>query len=132
MPQFAHAATTATVTAALISVTLGGCAAKETNPAQTPSGSSVQITVDATDTACTLSVNQTGKGKRTFVITNNGSKVTEFYVYGRNSEVLAEAENISPGLQRTLDVDFSEAGAYTTACKPGMVGDGISAALTVT
>lgn len=93
-------ATTAALSAALIGAALGGCA-KETKKAETPSGSSVQIIVDATDTACTLSVTETGKGKRTFVVTNNGTKVTEFYVYGRNNEVLGEAENISPGLQRT-------------------------------
>lgn len=57
--------------------------------------------------------------------------MTEFYVYGMNDEVLAEVENISPGLKRTLDVDFAEPGTYQTACKPGMTGDGIRTALTV-
>lgn len=131
MSQLRPAATTTALTAVILSVVLGGCAAKDTRNAESPSGSSVQITVDATDTACALSVDRTAPGKRTFVITNNGAKVTEFYVYGKNSEVLAEAENISPGLQRTLDVDFNEAGTYQTACKPGMVGDGIRAPLTV-
>ena len=133
MIEFHRAATTSAVLAtALFGVTLAGCAAKETTKAEKPSDAAGQIAVDASDSSCTLSADKTAKGKRTFVITNNGTKVTEFYVYGRNSEVLAEAENISPGLQRTLDVDFSEAGTYKTACKPGMVGDGISAELTVT
>ena len=58
-------------------------------------------------------------------ITNAGTKVTEFYVYGSGQRVLAEAENISPGLQRRLEVRFDEPGTYQTACKPGMAGDGI-------
>jgi iron uptake system component EfeO len=61
------------------------------------------------------------------VITNNGTKVTEFYIYGEGDRVLGEVENISPGLQRKLVVQLSEPGIYKTACKPGMVGDGIRA-----
>jgi len=125
------AATSAALAAALIGGALAGCTAKDTTKAENPSGSSAQIAVDASDSACTLSVKQAGTGKRTFVITNNGSKVTEFYVYGKDDKVLAEAENISPGLQRSLDVEFTEPGTYRTACKPGMVGDGLSAELSV-
>ena len=132
MIEFHRARTTSAALAAiLISVALAGCTAKDAKKAESPSRTSNQITVKATDSACTLSTNQSGKGQRTFAITNNGTKVTEFYVYGKNNEVLGEAENISPGLQRTLDVEFSDAGTYKTACKPGMVGDGISAAFTV-
>ena len=36
------------------------------------------------------------RGTTTFVITNNGAKVTEFYVYADGGGVLGEAENISP------------------------------------
>ena len=128
------AAISAALAAVLIGGALAGCAAKEskdTAKAENPSGGAAPITVDASDGTCTLSVNQTGKGTRTFVVTNSGSKVTEFYVYGKDNTVLAEAENISPGLQRSLDVEFTEPGTYKTACKPGMVGDGISATLTV-
>lgn len=139
MIEFHRAATSsAALAAVLIGVALGGCTAKDAKKAESPggtsspSGTSNQIIVDATDSACTLSTNQARTGKHTFAITNNGTKVTEFYVYGKNNEVLGEAENISPGLKRTLDVEFSDAGTYKTACKPGMVGDGISAELTVT
>ena len=31
------------------------------------------------------------------MITNNGNKVTEFYVYGEGERVMGEVENISPG-----------------------------------
>jgi len=39
-------------------------------------------------------------------------------------------ENITPGLSRELRVELP-AGTYQTACKPGMIGTGIRAALTV-
>lgn len=122
----------AAVALTIAGLVFAGCAGKETPKAEESGVPSAQITVDATDSACTLSATQTTTGKRTFVVTNNGGKVTEFYVYGTDDKVLAEVENISPGLQRTLDVDFTTPGKYRAACKPGMVGDGISAELTVT
>jgi iron uptake system component EfeO len=125
-------ATPVVLTGVALGLALSGCSAKDAAKAGNTGGDSSQITVDAVDSACTLSAKQVGKGRHTFAITNNGTKVTEFYVYGRNNEVLGEAENISPGLQRTLDVDFGEPGVYRAACKPGMVGDGISTELTVT
>ncbi len=66
------------------------------------------------------------------MITNNGTKVTEFYVYGEGERVMGEVENISPGLQRKLIVQLAEPGTYQTACKPGMVGDGIRGDFKVT
>ena len=60
--------------------------------------------------ACALSATEAGTGPSTFVITNNGTKVTEFYVYGEGDRVLGEVENISPGLQRKLIVQLSRAG----------------------
>ncbi len=67
------------------------------------------------------------------MITNNGTKVTEFYVYGEGERVMGEVENISPpGLQRKLVVQLAEPGTYKTACKPGMIGDGIRGDFTVT
>ncbi len=127
------ATTGAALVTVLIGVALTGCTAKESKPAENAgSSSAAEIAVNAGDSDCTLSATTTGTGKHTFVITNNGTKVTEFYVYGKNNDVLAEAENISPGLQRRLDVQFPEPGTYQTACKPGMVGDGVRAPLTVT
>ena len=43
---------------------------------------------------------------------------------------MGEVENIAPGLSRELHVELP-AGTYETACKPGMIGKGIRAALTV-
>jgi len=117
---------TAALAAILAGVSMAGCTAKESATSSSSSDkASQQVTVDASDTACALSSTEAGTGPTTFVITNNGTKVTEFYVYGEGDRVLGEVENISPGLQRTLVVQFGEPGTYRTACKPGMIGDGI-------
>ncbi len=93
--------------------------------------SSGPVAVTATDTECTLARPNLTAGRQTFTIANKGSKVTEFYVYGAGDRVVGEVENIAPGLTRTLVVDLPP-GSYQAACKPGMVGDGIRTALTVT
>jgi iron uptake system component EfeO len=88
------------------------------------------ITVKASDTACEVARNQADAGTSVFTITNGGNKVTEFYVYAPGDRVMGEVENIAPGLTRELHVELP-AGSYETACKPGMIGKGIRAALTV-
>jgi iron uptake system component EfeO len=65
-------------------------------------------------------------------VKNTGSKVNEFYLYGAGDRIVSEVENITPGLTRELKVEVTEPGTFQTACKPGMVGDGIRAAFTVT
>ena len=90
------------------------------------------ITVTSSDDACELSATEAPAGPVTFEVENTGSDVTEFYVYGENDRVLSEVENIAPGLTREMTVELTEAGTYTTACKPGMVGDGIRAEFTIT
>jgi len=126
----------AVAAAALAGLALTSCQAKE--PEKTDAGNSAnpsapaQITVDASDAACQLSGTEGGTGANTFVITNNGTKVTEFYLYGEGERVMGEVENISPGLQRKLIVQLGEPGTYQTACKPGMIGDGIRGDFKVT
>ena len=90
------------------------------------------ITVNATDTACELSATTAKAGTVTFEITNAGTKVNEFYVYAEGDRIVSEVENIAPGLSRQLKVEITEPGTFTTACKPGMVGDGIRGSFTVT
>ncbi|HMM94257.1 iron uptake system protein EfeO [Phycicoccus sp.] len=90
------------------------------------------ITVTATDTACELSRTEAPAGTVEFAVTNKGSKINEFYVYAEGDRIMGEVENIGPGLSRTFHVELSEPGTYQTACKPGMVGDGIRADFTVT
>jgi iron uptake system component EfeO len=124
------------VAALLAGVPLGGCTAKEPKAAEgtgtTSAAAPAKLTVTATDTTCELSAAKGTTGANTFVITNNGNKVTEFYVYGEGERVMGEVENISPGLQRQLIVQLAEPGTYQTACKPGMIGDGIRGDFTVT
>jgi iron uptake system component EfeO len=126
---------TAVVAAALAALTVTSCQAKEEAPAASEEGGSTapaQVTVEASDDACELSGTEGKTGANTFVITNNGTKVTEFYVYGEGERVMGEVENISPGLQRKLIVQLTQPGTYQTACKPGMIGDGIRSDFTVT
>jgi iron uptake system component EfeO len=122
----------AAVAALLAGVSLTSCTAKEPESTDGGKGGPAQITVNASDTECELSGTETNTGSSTFVITNNGSKVTEFYVYGEGERVMGEVENISPGLERKLVVQLGEPGKYQTACKPGMIGDGLRGDFTVT
>ncbi|MGV1089499.1 MAG: iron uptake system protein EfeO [Mycobacterium sp.] len=121
----------AALAAVLAGAGAAGCTAKESKSADTGAASPAAIAVDASDTACRLSAIEAGTGPSTFVVTNTGNKATEFYVYGEGERVLGEVENVSPGLQRTLVIQFNQPGTYQTACKPGMVGDGIRADFTV-
>jgi iron uptake system component EfeO len=89
------------------------------------------IPVAATDDACDVDVSELEAGTHEFAVQNNGTKITEFYVYAEGDRVMAEVENIAPGLRRDMLVELP-AGTYETACKPGMIGDGIRNPLTVT
>jgi len=125
--------TLAIATAALAGLALTSCQSKEPEKTDSDSKSGPsEVIVTASDTACDLSGTEGATGANTFVITNNGTKVTEFYVYGEGERVMGEVENISPGLQRKLIVQLGEPGTYQTACKPGMVGDGIRGDFKVT
>lgn len=108
---------------------LAGCTS--TAPADNAGGGG-PITVNATDTACEVSSTNAPAGKISFQVTNGGSKVTEFYLLGQGDRIMGEVENIGAGLSRTLIVEVPDGGTYTTACKPGMVGDGVRAPFTVT
>ena len=90
------------------------------------------LTVTSSDDACTLSADEAPSGRLVFNVTNTGGKVTEFYVYSADgTKIVAEVENIGPGLSRDL-VLTARPGGYLTACKPGMSGQGIRAKFTVT
>jgi iron uptake system component EfeO len=119
-------------TALLAALALTSCQAKESESTGDGKGGPAEITVAASDSACELSGTDAGTGPSTFVVTNNGTKVTEFYVYDERERVMGEVENISPGLQRKLIVNLSEPGTYQTSCRPGMIGDGIRSDFKVT
>jgi iron uptake system component EfeO len=113
-----------------VSTVLAGVAAcSKDSGSGSDSASSVDVT--ATDGGCELSKSDLRAGTTTFTVTNNGSKVTEFYVYSAGDNIEGEVENIGPGLQRDLIVDLT-AGTYEAACKPGMSGDGIRQTIHVT
>ncbi|NKS30734.1 peptidase M75 [Rhodococcus hoagii] len=117
--------TSALALLAIAPLALAACTSKSTADAEA-------ITVTATDSTCDISGNSAETGNTTFSITNNGSKVTEFYVFGAGDRVMGEVENVGPGLTRQLIVNLAEAGNYHTACKPGMVGNGIRSEFVVT
>ncbi|GAB1645197.1 iron uptake system protein EfeO [Krasilnikovia sp. MM14-A1259] len=106
---------------------LAACSGDKTDDAAAAGG---PISVKATDTACEVGRTTLGAGTTHFKITNSGAKVTEFYVYAAGDRVMGEVENITPGLSRELRVELP-AGTYEAACKPGMVGQGVRTALTV-
>jgi iron uptake system component EfeO len=106
---------------------LAGCGGKADDTGGAAGG---RITVKATDTSCDVAKTTLDAGTHVFSVTNSGAKVTEFYVYAAGDRVMGEVENITPGLSRELRVELP-AGSYQSACKPGMVGQGIRTALTV-
>ena len=119
------------VSAALLGLTAAGLAGcGKDDPAAPSGGDSGPIAVAATDTTCDVARAQAPAGTVAFKITNTGSKVTEFYVYAAGGRVMGEKENILPGVPVELRMELP-AGAYETACKPGMVGDGIRSKFTV-
>ena len=123
---------------ALLSVgalALTGCTPNNQNVASSASGAASSdgtINVTASDDACKLSATTAKAGTVTFKVKNEGTKVNEFYVLGADGlRIVSEVENIGPNLSRDLTVELPE-GSYKTACKPGMVGDGIRGDFTVT
>jgi iron uptake system component EfeO len=96
-----------------------------------PAEAADEVAVAARDDACEVATTELDAGTHRFTVANGGSTATEFYVYAEGDRVMGEAENIAPGAVRELLVELP-AGDYETACKPGLAGDGIRSALTVT
>lgn len=95
------------------------------------SGTSDAITVRSTSDTCEVADAEAPSGTLVFEVTNEGTEVTEFYLFADDGGIIGEVENIGPGTTRDLVVQAAP-GSYITACKPGMVGDGIRSAFTVT
>lgn len=89
------------------------------------------ITVAATDDSCEADVTEVEAGPVEITVRNDGSTVTEVYVYAEGDRVVGEIEDVTPGLTRTFEVTVG-GGEYEIACKPGQTGDGIRTPLTVT
>ncbi|MFI8631067.1 iron uptake system protein EfeO [Microbacterium sp. NPDC077663] len=117
----AHAPAALALTA-LAAVILSGCVAK------TDAAGADALTVTSTDDSCDVSTTTATSGTLTFAVSNRSSQVTEFYLLAEDGlRIIGEVENIAPGAERTLTV-VAQPGAYTTLCKPGMVGEGIGRA----
>ncbi|MFF3062990.1 iron uptake system protein EfeO [Oerskovia sp. NPDC057915] len=120
--------------AALLVPVLAACTPNDPAPAGA-SGSaagSAKLTVDSSADACTLSAAEAPSGNIVFTVTNTGDDVTEFYLLAEDGlRIVSEVENIGPGISRDL-VLTAKPGQYVTACKPGMIGDGIRSDFTVT
>lgn len=119
-----------TTTTVLLAITaLGALGACTDNQG---SSSREAIEVVSTDDECRVAEPTAESGNLVFDVRNDGSQVTEFYLFGSDGRrVVGEVENIGPGLTRQLAVTASP-GEYVTACKPGMAGDGIRGTFTVT
>ncbi|UYQ78905.1 EfeM/EfeO family lipoprotein [Glutamicibacter sp. JL.03c] len=119
---------TSTAVAVLVvgTLALAGCT-DNTTEASTDGA----ISVVSTNDTCNVSTDTTAGGTIKFDVKNEGSAVTEFYLLAEDGlRIVGEVENIGPGVTRDLVV-MAPQGKYFTACKPGMVGDGIRAAFTV-
>lgn len=126
-----HRTPLAVVAGATVLVTLAACDSQGGTGNETAAAGG-PVKVEASDTACNVSVTTANAGNVTFEITNKGTKVTEFYLYAEGDRIMGEVENIAPGLNRRLIVEVADAGKYQTACKPGMAGTGIRGEFTVT
>ena len=119
------------LTISALALTLSACGLTEPNT-QAASGDEGTITVTSTAEDCNVSASEVGSGNLAFRVSNQGTEVTEFYLYASDGlRIVGEIENIGPGLTRDLVVRATP-GDYVTACKPGMTGKGIRNAFSVT
>ena len=120
-----HLRATLAASAAVLTLAATGC----TDNTTSAGGDAIKVT--STDDKCTLTAAAAPSGNVVFEVTNKGSKVTEFYLLASDGlRIVGEVENIGPAITRNLIVQAAP-GSYMTACKPGMVGDGIRATFTV-
>jgi iron uptake system component EfeO len=127
MPVARSAAIVAILASLLTAAVLSACGG-------TDASGGPKITLEASDSACTVSRTSLTAGPATFSLTNTGHKVTEVYVYaqqnGSYSKIVGEVEDIGPGVSRDLSVNL-EKGTYEIACKPGQKGNGLRTKVTV-
>ena len=119
--------TLAVVSAAVagLAAVLSGCVGAGT------AGGSDALRVTGTDDACRSSTGSVDAGVRTVTFHNTGGQESEIYVLRPDGSAVGERENVGPGLTVQLTVELAP-GAYTLRCRPGMVGKGHVAPLTVT
>ncbi|QDP94930.1 peptidase M75 family protein [Microlunatus elymi] len=115
----------------LLALPLAACTDNNAGRSADDGSDARALSVQANDDACTISAATAPSGTLRFSVKNDGGKINEFYLLGSDGlRIIGEVENIGPGLTRDLVVSATP-GKYFTACKPGMVGDGIRAEFTV-
>ena len=103
------------VAALVAGVSLPALAACTDNSSSSDQGDSRTMNVTSSDDACELSADTAPAGRLVFKVKNTGTKVTEFYLYAADGKrIIGEAENIGPGLSRSLVVN-APAGKYVPA-----------------
>lgn len=117
--------------AALAAMLISACGSATTDGGSKADGAGGPVTVSSGDNNCEVGTTDLPAGRHTFQVTNNASQVTEVYVYAAGDRIMGEVENVGPSTKRDLIVDLP-AGDYEVACKPGMVGNGIRTAISVT
>ena len=116
--------------AATLLVPLSACSLTQSKE-PTAKGGEGTINVESSADKCDLTTSKAPSGNVVFKVKNTGNEVTEFYLYGEDGlRIVGEIENVGPGLSRDLVVRAAP-GKYVTACKPGMKGQGIRDAFTV-
>jgi iron uptake system component EfeO len=116
--------------AALLAIaTLTACGGSSAGEG-TASSAKNTVNIDAADTKCELDKTAFVAGTVHLAVENNGSRVTEVYIYA-GKRIVTEKENIGPGTSYKLTASL-KAGSYQVACKPGMTGDGIRTKINVT
>ena len=120
---------TALATSAIALIALSACVPNA--PAGGSSGTALDV--DSTADSCAVSAAEAPSGTVVFTVENGTDDVTEFYLLADDGlRIVGEVENVAPGVPRDLTLAL-QPGEYFTACKPGMVGDGVGrAAFTVT
>lgn len=117
-----------------VAATLGltACAPNDPAAADASGAEAARLAVRSTSDACEVSAGEAPSGTLVFSVTNDGPDVTEFYLLAEDGlRIVGEVENVGPGITRDLVVTAAP-GSYITACKPGMVGEGLRAPFVVT
>ena len=89
-----------------------------------------EITVTATEAECTPSATDLDAGVTHFRVTNKGKQSTELYVLRPDGSIVAERENIAPGIVAQVTAELT-AGDYTLRCRANDSSDGVTTAFKV-
>lgn len=82
------------------------------------SGEEKQVSVEATETACTVSPQQASAGSRvTFTVENTGTEPVDFSLVAPEGDTVLKEEGIAPGAsEETVQSQLNDQGTYTVVC----------------